>query len=230
MKHHNLKALDLLSESHSLAQDYINTYQWPWEIIPDIHNIIIDIGEHLSETEYYKINPHIWIHKTAQIHYSSQIIPPCIIGANTVIRQCAYLRGSTLIGANCVIGNSVEIKNSIVFDSANIAHFNYVGDSIIGYKAHLAGGVMISNLKLDHTNVCIHSDVDIQTNMRKCGAIVGDHVEIGANSVLNPGTVIGAYTRIYPLSCVRGVIQDHLIFKSNDVTLSISSFKNHKES
>ena len=207
------KTLDLLDLNHTLAKDYLNEIDNPWEVLPSIKNIITELGRYLGDG-FIEIKPQVWIHKTARIAQTAFIGEPAIIGAGTEVRHCAFIRGSALIGEDCVIGNSVEIKNSIIFDSVQIPHFNYVGDSMLGYKAHLGAGAIISNIKADKTHVVIKGEEKIDTGFRKMGSIVGDFVEVGCNCVLNPGTIIGRNTTIYPLSSVRGVIPSDSIYKN----------------
>ena len=207
------KTLDLLDLNHTLAKDYLNEIDNPWEVLPSIKNIITELGRYLGDG-FIEIKPQVWIHKTARIAQTAFIGEPAIIGAGTEVRHCAFIRGSALIGEDCVIGNSVEIKNSIIFDSAQIPHFNYVGDSMLGYKAHLGAGAIISIIKADKTHVVIKGEEKIDTGFRKMGSIVGDFVEVGCNCVLNPGTIIGRNTTIYPLSSVRGVIPSDSIYKN----------------
>ena len=207
------KTLDLLDLNHTLAKDYLNEIDNPWEVLPSIKNIITELGRYLGDG-FIEIKPQVWIHKTARIAQTAFIGELAIIGAGTEVRHCAFIRGSVLIGEDCVIGNSVEIKNSIIFDSVQIPHFNYVGDSMLGYKAHLGAGAIISNIKADKTHVVIKGEEKIDTGFRKMGSIVGDFVEVGCNCVLNPGTIIGRNTTIYPLSSVRGVIPSDSIYKN----------------
>ena len=212
------KMSDLLDLTHTLAKDYLSKVDNPWEVLPSIKDIVLDIGLHL-DSSFVEIKPQVWVHDTARIAETVFIGSPAIIGAGTEIRHCAFIRGSALIGEECVIGNSVEIKNVIVFDCVQVPHFNYVGDSILGYKSHLGAGAIISNIKADKTNVVINGEEKIDTGLRKMGAIVGDYVEIGCNCVLNPGTMIGRYTTIYPLSNVRGVVPPDSIYKKEGVVV-----------
>ncbi len=194
-----MKIIDLFDLNHTIVKDYLLKYSYPWEILPHINNIIITIGKSLSKDEYKEISPNIWIHNTVEIYPTDCILSPTIIGANTKVRHSAYIRGNVIIGNNCVIGNSVEIKNSIIFDNSQIPHFNYVGDSILGYKTHLGAGVILSNQRLDKKSIFINS---INTNLTKVGAFIGDNSEIGCNSVINPGTILNKNTIIYPLSSI----------------------------
>lgn len=214
-----LKTEELLDLNHSLAGDYLKQFTYPWEGLSGIKDMIIALGKTLDPNDYKEVEPQVWIHKTAKVFPSSYIASPCIIGANTEIRHCAFIRGSALVGDNCVIGNSVELKNVIIFDNAQVPHYNYVGDSILGYFAHMGAGSITSNVKGNKMLVEVHTkDGNIETGLKKFGAILADHAEIGCNAVLNPGTIIGRNSRIYPTSCVRGVVEEDMIYK-NDGTI-----------
>lgn len=190
----------------------------PWEVLPKIKDYIIELGNSLDKNKYKEIEKNIWIGNNVKIDKLSTIIAPCIIDDNTEIRPGAYLRGNVIIGKKCVIGNSVEIKNSIIFDESQIPHYNYVGDSVLGYHSHLGAGVIISNLKNDKTNIVIKdNNKKIETNLRKMGAIIGDNTDIGCNSVIYPGTIIGSNTSIYPLTRIRGIIPNNNIMKDDNV-------------
>ena len=208
-----MKCNDLFDLEHTLAGTFLAQFEYPWQALKGIQNFILSIGEGLGE-EYEEISPSVWIHKTAKIAPSAHIAGPCIIGANTEVRQCAFIRGSALVGENCVVGNSTELKNVILFDNVQVPHFNYVGDSILGYKAHLGAGAVTSNVKSDKSLVVVNG---IETGLKKFGAMLGDYVEVGCNAVLNPGTVIGRNSNIYPASCVRGVIAQKCIWKTGGV-------------
>ena len=199
--------------SHTLAASYLQRFTYPWEALKGIKDMIIALGNSLSE-EYTQISPQVWVHKTAQIAPTAYLGAPCIIGADTEVRHCAFIRGSALVGEGCVVGNSVELKNVILFDKVQVPHYNYVGDSILGYKAHMGAGSITSNVKSDNSLVVIHGETEIETGIKKVGAMLGDFVEVGCNSVLNPGTIVGRNSNIYPLSCVRGVVPANSIFKS----------------
>ena len=203
---------DLFKTDNSIASQYINNYVYPFEVLPNIHDIILEIGSKLGD-DYLHEKEDIWIHKSVKLPKFYTINGPCIIDSNAEIRPSAFIRGKVIIGANSVLGNSCEIKNSIIYDNVEIPHFNYVGDSILGYKSHLGAGSITSNLKSTKTNVVINK---IETNLRKVGAFLGDYVEIGCNSVLNPGTIIGCNTIVYPLTMVRGVIEENKIVKAID--------------
>lgn len=207
----------LFDLSHTLSADYLRRFQYPWEALKGIKDFILQLGSTLPCDQYDQISPNVWVHKTAIIAPSAHISAPCIIGAETEVRHCAFIRGSALVGNGCVIGNSVELKNVILFDHVQVPHYNYVGDSILGCHAHMGAGSLTSNVKSDKTPVVIHGSSDIPTGIKKVGAFLGDNVEIGCNSVLNPGTVIGRNSQVYPLSCVRGTIPANSIHKTGGV-------------
>ena len=204
----------LLDLSHSLAGEYLGQFEYPWQALKGIQELILTLGPTLSPKEYHQTQPNVWVHKTAQVAPTAYLGAPCIIGANTEVRHCAFIRGSALVGEGCVVGNSVELKNVILFDCVQVPHYNYVGDSILGYKSHMGAGSITSNVKSDKTLVVVKGEPPIPTGLKKFGAILGDHVEVGCNSVLNPGTVVGRGSSIYPVSCVRGVIPPNSIYKS----------------
>ncbi|MCH5148294.1 MAG: UDP-N-acetylglucosamine pyrophosphorylase [Clostridiales bacterium] len=211
------KTSDILDLSHTLAGVELSQFIYPFEIIPHIGEIIMKVICALPK-EYIRIFDGVYAHKSAKISQSVQIEPLTIIGANTQVRQGAFIRGRALIGSNCVVGNSTEIKNSILFDGVQAPHFNYIGDSILGYRAHTGAGVILSNLKSDKTSVSIDvSGEKFYTGLKKLGAILGDCTEVGCNSVLNPGTVTGKGVRIYPLSCVRGIVPANSIYKEGKI-------------
>ena len=210
-----MKTLELYDLSHSLAGEYLAQFEYPWQALAGIKNLILTLGKTLGE-EYTEITPEVWVHSTAKVAPTAYIGAPCIIGANTEVRHCAFIRGSALVGENCVVGNSVELKNVILFDNVQVPHYNYVGDSILGYRSHMGAGSVTSNVKSDKTLVVIKSaDEQIPTGIKKVGAMLGDFVEVGCNSVLNPGTVIGRNSNVYPTSCVRGVVPANSIWKNN---------------
>ena len=214
-----LTVSELLDLSHTLAGDYLAQFEYPWQALDGIKNFILALGPTLPAGEYDQPAPNVWVHKTAKVFPSAYLGAPCIIGPETEVRHCAFIRGSALVGANCVVGNSVELKNVILFDNVQTPHYNYVGDSILGYKSHMGAGSITSNVKSDKTLVVVKNGVErIETGRKKFGAILGDHVEVGCNSVLNPGTVIGRNTSVYPTSSVRGAIPADSIFKAqNDI-------------
>ena len=204
----------LFDLSHSLAGEYLRGFRYPWEALKGIKDMILALGAHL-DANYTQISPQVWVHNTAKIAPTAYLGAPCIIGAGTEVRHCAFVRGSALVGENCVVGNSVELKNVVLFDNVQVPHYNYVGDSILGYKSHMGAGSLTSNVKSDKSLVIIHAEEDIPTGQKKVGAMLGDFVEVGCNSVLNPGTVIGRNSNVYPLSCVRGVIPENSIYKTS---------------
>ena len=203
---------NLYDLSHTLAADYLSGFTYPWEALKGIKDLILSLGKTLGN-EYTEISEQVWVHKTAQIAPTAYLGAPCIIGAGTEVRHCAFIRGSALVGENCVVGNSVELKNVILFDNVQVPHYNYVGDSILGYKAHMGAGSVTSNVKSDKSLVVIHGDVPMETNLKKVGAMLGDFVEVGCNSVLNPGTVVGRNSNVYPLSSVRTCVDAYSIYK-----------------
>lgn len=214
----NVRITDLFDLKHTIAADYLSSFEYPWEALKGISELIISIGSKLDPDEYDNPSENVWIHKTAKVFPSAYIGAPCIIGANTEVRHCAFIRGSALVGENCVVGNSAELKNVIIFDNVQTPHYNYVGDSILGYKSHMGAGSITSNVKSDKTNVVIKSaEGNIETGIKKIGAMLGDYVEVGCNSVLNPGTIIGRNSNIYPTSCVRGVVPAESIYKTGGV-------------
>ena len=210
-----LKNTELFEKGHSLAEKQIFECEYPWQVLPRIKEIILEIGKTLPADRYDNPSEGVWIAKSAKVSPSASISGPCIIGEDTEIRQCAFIRGSALIGDGCVIGNSTELKNCIISDCCQVPHFNYVGDSILGYKSHMGAGSITSNVKSDKTLVCVRAGEErIETGLKKFGAMLGDFVEVGCNSVLNPGTVIGPHSNVYPLSSVRGAVPANSIFKA----------------
>ena len=202
--------------NHTKAKAYLEGFTYPWEALKGIKDMIIALGETLGE-EYMQVSPQVWVHKTATVAPTAYLGAPCIIGANTEVRHCAFVRGAALVGENCVVGNSVELKNVILFDNVQTPHYNYVGDSILGYESHMGAGSITSNVKSDKTLVVIHGESKMETGQKKVGAMLGDFVEIGCNSVLNPGTVVGRNSSVYPLSCVRGVVPANSIYKTGGI-------------
>ena len=205
--------------NHSLSAPYLKQFTFPWEALKGIKEYIISLGNTLGE-EYTQVSEYVWVHRSAKVAPTAYLGAPCIIGANTEVRHCAFIRGSALVGDGCVVGNSVELKNVILFDKVQVPHYNYVGDSILGYKAHMGAGSITSNVKSDGSLVVIHSEAEIETGIKKVGAMLGDFVEVGCNSVLNPGTVVGRNSSIYPLSCVRGIVPENSIYKTGGVIVS----------
>lgn len=211
-----MKIENLYDLTHTQAADYLSRFTYPWEALKGIKDMILELGRQLGE-DYTEVSENVWVHNTAKVAPTAFLGAPCIIGANTEVRHCAFVRGSALVGENCVVGNSVELKNVILFDNVQTPHYNYVGDSILGYKSHMGAGSITSNVKSDKTLVVIHGEEKIETNQKKVGAMLGDFVEVGCNSVLNPGTVVGRNSSVYPLSCVRGVIPENSIYKTGGV-------------
>lgn len=214
-----IEGKDLFDFSNSLAGERLQRAERPWEALAQISAWICEIGAALDPAEYEERSPQVWVHRSAHVAPTAYLGAPCIVGPETEVRHCAFVRGSALIGAGCVVGNSTEIKNAILFDHVQVPHYNYIGDSILGYGAHLGAGAVTSNVRSDKRPVVVHGLAgDVETGRKKVGALVGDGVEIGCNSVLNPGTVIGRRTSVYPLTCVRGEIPADCIVK-NDMTI-----------
>lgn len=211
-----------LDVNKTLAQFLFDGIDYPWEVLPRIESFIMQLGPMLSTDDFDQVGNNVWIAKSAVVADSASITGPCIIDSGAQIRHCAFIRGNAIIGKNAVVGNSCEIKNSLLFDEVEVPHYNYVGDSVLGYKAHLGAGVIMSNLKNDKKNVIIKFPLgEIETGLRKLGAIVGDGVQVGCNSVLNPGVVIGRNTRIYPLSSVRGWVDENSIYKKEGNVIEV---------
>ncbi len=209
-----LKIEDLLDLEHTIAADLFKGKTYPWEVLDDISAFILKLGETLSEEDFAHPMPDIWIARDALIAPSASIHGPCIIDRGAEIRHCAYIRGNAIVGTHCIVGNSTEIKNAVLFDVVHVPHYNYVGDSVLGYKAHMGAGAVTSNIKGDHSLITIKTeDETIHTGRMKFGAILGDHAEIGCNAVLNPGCIIGRCSTVYPLSNVRGVVAGSCIYK-----------------
>lgn len=198
----------------TLARPLLEQAEFPWEVLPSIHDFILQLGPTLSKEIYEEKEEHVWIAKSAKIYPNTYIAGPAIIGPDTEVRPGAFVRGNALVGAGCVIGNSTELKNVIIFNSVQVPHYNYVGDSILGYKSHMGAGSITSNVKADKTLVEVKGGEGvIPTGLKKFGAILGDHVEIGCNTVLNPGSVVGSHSNVYPVSMVRGFIPANSIYK-----------------
>ena len=205
---------DLYDLDHTLAGDYLRQFTYPWEALAGIGDVISALGAALPADKYDHPEEGVWVARDAKVYPTAYLGAPCIIGHKTEVRPGAFIRGNALVGDNCVVGNSTELKNVILFDNVQVPHYNYVGDSILGYKSHMGAGSITSNVKSDKTLVVVKDgDEKIETGLKKFGAMLGDFVEIGCNSVLNPGTVIGRHTNVYPLSSVRGVIPANSIFK-----------------
>lgn len=210
-----VKTNELYDLSHTLASPLLSECEYPWEALSRIKSFIVELGATLSPEEYDHPKDDVWIAKSATVAPSATVNGPAIIGKNTELRTGAFIRGSVIVGEGCVVGNSCELKNAILFDSVQVPHFNYIGDSILGYRSHTGAGAITSNVKSDKTLVSVKTDGGpINTGLKKFGAMLGDYVEVGCNSVLNPGTVVGRNTNIYPLSSVRGTVPPNSIFKS----------------
>lgn len=208
---------ELLDIDKTIAAKLFEGKTYPWEALDGIKSFILELGATLSADEYDHPEDGVWIAKDAKIFPSAYIGAPCIIDHGAEVRHCAFIRGNAIVGKNAVVGNSTELKNVVLFDNVQVPHYNYVGDSILGYKAHMGAGSITSNVKSDKTLVTVHiPDAPIETGRKKFGAILGDNVEVGCNSVLNPGTVIGRCSNIYPVSCVRGVVPANSIYKAKD--------------
>ena len=210
------KIEELLDLTHTLAAPLFVGKRYPWEILPLLKDFIRELGASLPREEYDEIAPEVWAHKTAKIAPTALIAGPTVIGASTEVRHCAFIRGSALVGENCVVGNSTEVKNAVIFDNVQVPHYNYIGDSILGFRSHMGAGVVASNFRSDKGNVGVRDGNEkIETGMRKLGAILGDGVDVGCNSVLCPGSVVGRDAIVYPLSRVRGSIPEKSILKGD---------------
>lgn len=214
MKKEETKISCLYDLSHTQARSLLEQYTYPWEVLPHIGTFIKELGKTLSEEEYEKRGENVWVHKTAKVFDSAYLGENIIIGRDAEVRHCAFLRSNALVGEGAVVGNSTELKNVILFDKVQVPHYNYVGDSILGYKAHMGAGSITSNVKSDKLLVKVHTEEgDMETGIKKFGAMVGDGVEVGCGSILNPGSVIGRNCNIYPLSSVRGCVDENSIYK-----------------
>ena len=208
------KISNLYDLNQTISKEIFNGCEYPWEVLPKIKDFIIKLGESLPIDEYNKIGENVWVAQSAKIAPTAYIGGPAIIGKNAEIRHCAFIRQNAIVGENCVVGNSTELKNCILFNEVQVPHYNCVSDSVLGYRSHLGAGAIISNLKSDKTLVVVKKEnLKIETGLKKFGAALGDNVEIGCGAVLNPGTVIGKNSNIYPLSCVRGVVGEKCIYK-----------------
>ena len=211
------KICNLYSLDQTIARKLLESAVYPWEVLPKIKEFIIELGNQLNKDEYEQKGENIWIAKTAKVAPTAYINGPAIIGKDAEIRPCAFIRGTAIIGEGAVVGNSTELKNVILFNKVQVPHYNYVGDSILGYKSHMGAGSITSNVKSDKKLVIVkNGDAKIETGLKKFGAMIGDNVEVGCGSILNPGSVIGKNTNIYPLSSVRGVIKENSIYKNQN--------------
>ena len=224
MKKEQMRLKELFDMEKTLAGRYLEQYTYPWEVLPHIGEIIKELGKTLDLKEYDHIGEDIWIHKTVKVPPTASLKGPAIFGRDVEIRPGAFIRGNVLVGEGSVVGNSTELKNVILFDNVQVPHYNYVGDSILGYKSHMGASSLTSNVKSDKTLVNVHGeDGDIETGLKKFGAAVADFVEVGCGSVLNPGTIVGSHSNIYPLSSVRGCINSHSIYKKEGVIVEKNS-------
>ena len=215
------KTENLYDRQQTIAAGYLFRFTYPWEALSSLGEAIMALGDTLSSDEFLHPAPYVWISKEAKVAPSASITGPCIIDRGAEIRHCAFIRGNALVGQDAVVGNSTELKNVLLFNGVQVPHYNYVGDSILGYKAHLGAGAITSNVKSDKSLVVVKTpDGEIETDRKKVGALIGDFVEVGCNSVLNPGTVLGRGCMIYPTSCVRGAIPPNSIFKTGDEIIS----------
>ena len=212
---------ELFDLEHTELKEFLLRFTYPWETLPGLTKMIAAIAQSLEDSdEYYMFEEGVLIHKEAEVAPSARLTAPCVIGAGSEVRHGAFIRGGVIVGEGCVVGNSVELKNAALFDCVQVPHFNYVGDSILGYKAHMGAGAITSNVKADRTPVTVRAGEErIETGLKKCGAFLGDKVEVGCNSVLNPGTVVGRGTHIYPLLSLRGAYPPNCIVKDKDTVI-----------
>ena len=215
------KISNLYNLDETIAKPLLEKYIYPWDVLPHIEEFILELGKSLNKDEYEQIGENVWIHKSAKVYKSAYIGENCIICEGAEVRHCAFIRKNAIIGKNAVVGNSTELKNVILFNNVQVPHYNYVGDSILGFKSHMGAGSITSNIKSDKKLIIIKDgEQKIETGMKKIGSMVGDNVEVGCGSVLNPGTIIGKNTNIYPLSSVRGVVKPNSIYKNkNEIVL-----------
>ena len=210
-----LETKDLFDLRYTRAADYLRRFAYPWQALEGIEEMIRELGSSLG-ADFLEVSPQVWVHKTAAVAPTAYLGAPCIIGAGTEVRHCAFIRGSALVGDHCVVGNSVELKNVILFDRVQVCHFNYVGDSVLGYCAHMGAGSVTSNVRADQGLVTVRNGSEaVPTGLMKCGATIGDHAEVGCNAVLNPGTILGRHSQVYPTACVRGTVPENHIWKNN---------------
>ena len=209
-----IRITELFDLNHTVASSYLEGFEYPWEALPGICDFVRTIGKGLDEAEYEKRAEDIWVHKSARVVSTAVLVGPVIVGPGCFIGHCAFVRNGVLLGSDCTVGTCVEVKNSIIFDTVDLAHFNYVGDSILGFGSHLGGGAITSNLRLDEKNITIRSSQAIDTGLLKVGAMVGDKVQVGCNAILNPGTIIGRGSVVYPLVSVKGVVAPDSVVKA----------------
>ena len=211
------KISNLYNLDETIAKPLLEKYTYPWDVLPHIEEFILELGKSLNKDEYEQLGENVWIHKSAKVYKSAYIGENCIICEGAEVRHCAFIRKNAIIGKNAVVGNSTELKNVILFNNVQVPHYNYVGDSILGLKSHMGAGSITSNIKSDKKPIIIKNGKQkIETGMKKIGAMIGDNVEVGCGSVLNPGTIIGKNTNIYPLSSVRGVVKPNSIYKNQN--------------
>ena len=210
----NIRITELFDLNHTVASSYLVGFEYPWEALPGICDLVRTIGKGLDEAEYEKRAEDIWVHKSARVVPTAVLVGPVIVGPGCFIGHCAFVRNGVLLGSDCTVGTCVEVKNSIIFDKVDLAHFNYVGDSILGFGSHLGGGAITSNLRLDEKNITIRGNQAIDTGLMKVGAMVGDKVQVGCNAILNPGAILGRSSVIYPLVSVKGVIAPDSVVKA----------------
>lgn len=213
----NITITDLYDLNETIAADLFEGVTYPWEVLPKIHDFIIALGKSLPKDIFEECGENIWVAKSAKVAPTACLNGPLIIDEEAEVRHCAFVRGNAIVGKGAVVGNSTELKNVVLFNKVQVPHYNYVGDSVLGFKAHMGAGSITSNVKSDKTLVVVKGQgIAVETGLKKMGAMLGDHVEVGCNSVLNPGTVIGRDSNIYPTSCVRGVVPENSIFKAQD--------------
>ena len=210
----SIKIENMLTLEETIAADLFEGVTYPWEVLPKIGDFIMELGKTLPENKFEKIGENVWIAKSATVFPSAYIQGPCIIDEEAEVRHCAFIRGNAIVGKGAVVGNSTELKNVVLFNKVQVPHYNYVGDSVLGFRSHMGAGSITSNFKSDKTMVKVHGEEEIETGLRKFGAMLGDNVEVGCNSVLNPGTVVCKNSNIYPVSCVRGVVPPNSIYKN----------------
>ena len=210
----SIKIENMLTLEETIAADLFEGVTYPWEVLPKIGDFIMELGKTLPENKFEKIGKNVWIAKSATVYPSAYIQGPCIVDEEAEVRHCAFIRGNAIVGKGAVVGNSTELKNVVLFNKVQVPHYNYVGDSILGFRSHMGAGSITSNFKSDKTQVWVHGEEEIETGLRKFGAMLGDDVEVGCNSVLNPGTVVCKNSNIYPVSCVRGVVPPNSIYKN----------------